>query len=896
MKRKRIFRWPFRDRARIADDVKAEVEHHLELSARKLERRGMDGEAARREARRRFGDVDRAKRELETMDQRNERRRERRAWLKSLYGDLRYGVRRLVRERGFATTALLTLALGIGASTAIFSVVRTVLLEPLPYATPDRLVMIWEQRPEEGGTTWLSAREVMSYAQQAESFEQIAGIDLRNANLTGGLEPERVRAAAVTASAFEALGVQALLGRTLIPANDEPGASDAVVIGHGLWQRAFGGAADVVGQTLRVNGRPRTVVGVMPASFRLPLDYREERPTELWLPLALDPADPGQWGDRYLNGLGRLREGVSPARARAELARIAEGWIREGFVADQGDGRLFRNAVPLREFVTGGVRRPLLIVFGAVGFVLLIVCANVANLLLARADGRRREVAIRGAMGAARRRLMGQLLTENLVLSTLGSGLGVGVAYAGTRALAALHPPGLPRVESVGIDPAVLVFSAGLALLTGLVFGLVPALQLSRTDLVGALREGGDRGTAGREGRRFRRGLVVAEMAFSVILLVGAGLLLRSFVELRRIDLGFEPDRVLTLRLSPSLADYPEDAQVVAFYRQAVDGIEALPGVVSAAAVRVLPLSSTIGNWSITIEGRPHVREENPNGDWQVVTSGYFETMGLELVSGRFLTDADREDGPMSVVINAPMAARYWPGEEALGKRFHLSTDDRPWMTVVGVVRPVRHNAVVEEPRTEMYLPHAQMPAEVGFAPYGMTLLVKTEGDPMAMVGPVREVIRGLDPNLPVSDIRSMDDVVANALAQPRFTALLLGLFAALALLLAAIGIYGTISLHVSRRAHEIGIRMALGAQRGQVLGMILGQGMVLAVAGVAFGLLGAFFLTRTLGALVYEVDTLDPVTFAAVPVMLIMVALLACLNPARRAARLEPAATLRRE
>ena len=811
-----------------------------------------------------------------------------------LLQNLRHAARRLARERSFTATAVVTLALGIGANTAILSVIRAVLLEPLPFGRPDRLVIVWKPG-KEGGTTQLSAQEVTSYAREAQSFEHFGAYQVTSANLTGGPEPERVRAAQVTASVFQALGVGALVGRTLVAADDAPGAKDAVVLGHGLWQRSFGGAPDVTSRTIRVNGEARTVVGVMPASFRLPLDFREERPTELWVPMALDPAKLGGWGSRSLFGFGLLREGVAPERATAELARVADGWIRQGFVRDQGDGGLFRAAIPLPEFVTGGLRRPLLVLLGAVGFVLLIACANVANLFLAESDGRRREVAIRGALGATRRQVIGQLLTESILLSFLGGGLGVGMALVGTRLLAALRPRGLPRIENVDIDFMVLALTAGLALLTGLVFGLAPALRLSRPDLAGVMNECGGRTTSGRARQQFRRGLVVVEIAFSVILLVGAGLLLRSFAELRRIDLGFDPSRVLTMRLTPTTVDYAQPADITAFYKELLDRIEELPGVQSAAAVRVLPLSGTIGDWSITIEGQARQPNENPNGDWQVATPGYFETMGLQLVRGRFFTDDDREDRPLSVVINEPMAERYWGSTDALGKRFRMGTENQPWLTIVGVVRTVRHNAVVEEPRTEMYVPHAQMPAEVGFAPYGMTLVVKTAGDPTALVGPAREVIRTLNPNLPVSDVRSMTSVVANGLSRPRFTALLLALFAALALTLAAIGIYGTLSLLVARRAGEIGIRMALGARRSAVVRLVMSEGMALAGVGAGLGIAGSFFLTRLLETLVYGVHTLDPVSFALAPLTLAGVALTACVNPARRAAGMDPVVTLRR-
>jgi putative ABC transport system permease protein len=650
-----------------------------------------------------------------------------------------------------------------------------------------------------------------------------------------------------------------------------------------------------VGRTIRVSGQARNIVGVMPDDFRLPLDYREDHPSELWTPLGLDRANPGAWGDRSYIGLGVLKDGVTAARATADLARVARGWIAQGVVADEGDRGLFRSAMPLHGFVTGGVRRALLVLLGAVGFVLLIACANVANLLLASADRRRRELALRSALGASRRRVIGQLLTEAMLLSLVGGIVGLGVAFAGTRVLIALNPAAIPRVENIAIDPVILGVTALLVLLTGLIFGVVPAMQLSRSDVAGMLKEGG-RTTLGPGQHRFRQGLVVLEMAMSLLLLAGAGLLLRSFVELRRVDLGFDPSRILTMRIALPPNEYPDTTSVTAFYRRLIDGVNELPGVQSSAAVRVLPLTRTIGDWSITLEGRPRVPGENPNGDWQVVTPGYFQTMRIPLIRGRFFTETDMASGALSVVVSEAMAAAYWPNADPVGQRFRLGTANQPWMTIVGVAGQVRHNALVEEPRTEIYLPHAQMPAEVGFAPAGMTLVVRTAPDPLTLVPAVRQVVRSIDAGLPVGEIRAMDSVVDDALSGSRFTALLLGVFAAVALLLAAIGIYGTISLLVAQRARELGIRMALGARRGTILAMVLRRGMTLALIGAATGLVAAFLLTRVLESLVYGVGTLDALTLATVPLALCLVALMACLAPALRAARLDPVVTLREE
>jgi putative ABC transport system permease protein len=807
--------------------------------------------------------------------------------------DLRDAWRRVVRERGFAAMAVVTLGLGIGANTAIFSLIRAVILQPLPYGEPVSVVMVWKTN-EPGEVTHLSVQEVTSYRQEASTLQGLAAYTETDANFTGGQEPERVRVAAVTPDLFALLRVDATIGRPFVEAEGTAGQDAVVVLGHGLWQRRFGGDPAVIGQSVQMNGRARVIVGVMPARFHLPTDYRSLRPTEAWIPLVIDPANLGQWGSRSLFGVARLRPGVDADAASSEFAVISRRWIQAGFVADQGDGLLARSAVPAQVFVTGDVRTPLFILLGAVVAVLLIACANLANLLLAKADVRGREVAIRAALGASRARLVRQSLTESGLVALLGGIAGLGLARTALRLLAALNPPNLPRVDQVALDGSMLMFATGLAAMTGVLVGLLPALQHSRSDLVARLNEGGRSGTIGRARQTLRRALVVVQVAGSVLLAIGAGLLVRSFVELNRIDLGFDADRVLTAEIQLPQPDYPQPTDVVRFYREVTGRLQQAPGVESAGAVRILPLTRTIGDWSITLEGRPHVREENPNADFQAVTPGYLTAMGLRLVRGRLLTEADREDAPLVAVINETMAARYWPGDEALGKRFHMNTDDRPWMTIVGIVRTVRHNAVVEPPRAEMYIPHAQLPIEVGSAPRGMTLVVKTAADPIAMAGTIRQAVRELDSRLPVSAIRTMESVTAAALSRPRFTTLLLGLFAALALVLAALGIYGTISLLVAERSQEIGIRMALGAGRRTILSMVLGQGLALAAIGAGVGLAGAVALRRVLANVLYGVSSLDPLTFAVVPAMLGAVALFACLFPARRAAATDPVHTLR--
>jgi putative ABC transport system permease protein len=813
----------------------------------------------------------------------------------SLLRDIRHAFARLIRDRGFAAVTIVTLALGIGANTAVFSLVKAALLSPLPYGDAERLTVIWG--PDRAETTHLSLQEVFNYPRETQSFTDIAGYQEYDASFTGGQEPELVRAGSATPNLFEVTRTPAMIGRTFNAADTAGGTSDVIVIAHGLWQRRFGGHPNVIGQTVQVNGRARTVIGVMPASFRLPNDFSSLRPTEAWVPEVVNPANLGAWGSRSYSGLARLKDGVSAATASTELPLAAERWVNAGYVRARPDGSLgslARRVIPAQDFVTGGMRTALLILFGSVGFVLLIACANVANLQLARADVRRREVAVRAALGADRAAILRQLLTESVMLAVAGAVAGLAVAWAGLQIVITLRPANLPRVDETSLDAGVLGFTALLAIVTGILFGLLPALQLARPDVTGVLNDGGRSGTAGRSRQLARRALVVLQLASSVVLALAAGLLIRSLIELNRIDLGFNPNNVLTAQLQVPATDYPQPADVVRFHRQVTEGIAQLAGVRAAGSVRVLPLARSIGDWSIKIEGRPYIAEENPNGDFQAVTPGYFEAMQLQLLRGRFLTAADREGTQPVVVINETMASRYWPGEDAIGRQFHMGTDDKPWLTIVGIVGNVRHNAVVEEGRAEMYLAHAQLPEHIGGAPRGMTLVVKTDGHPLAVAGAVREAVRAIDRNLPVSDITTMDNVAASALAQPRFVTFLLALFAATALALAAIGIYGTISLLVSERMQEMGIRLALGADRPTILKLVLGQGLVLTAIGLAAGVLGAVILTRTLSGLVYGVGTLDPVTFIAVPVILSVIALLACVVPARRAASVDPITTLR--
>ena len=811
-----------------------------------------------------------------------------------LLSDLAHALRRLKRAPAFSTVAILTLALGIGATTAIFSLVESVVLRPLPFGDPGRLVMIWGTR-EKGETTYLSASEVKSYATEVGAFEHLAAyMGGGAANLTGGQEPERVSRAWVTPNLLQTLRVTPIVGNTFSLQDSVRAIENQVILGYGLWQRRFGGRPDVVGQTIQLNGVGRTVIGVMPRSFKLPLDFAEDRPSELWSPLDLNGSDMTGWGNRSLVAVGRLRDGFDVASASAQLPVVEQRWVRDGHIETRKG--MNRSVLPVQDLLLGDVRSALWTLLGAAGVILLIACANVANLTLARSDERHREIAVRTALGASRSRIVRQLLTESVILALLGATLGIAVAYGGTTLLLVLDPAGIPRVEQVGLDFGVLSFALGLSIVTGVVFGVAPALELSRPDLNRALKEGGRTGTVGRARQRFRDSLAVGQLALSVVLLIGAALLMRSFVQLRRIDLGFSPERALTVRLSLPSASYATPQSVIDFYSTLRHQLMELPGVRSVGATRLLPLTGTIGDWSITLEGRVRAPGENPNGDWQVVTPGYFESMGVKLVRGRFIADADRADVPLVAVINETMARRYWPGEDAIGKRFHINSNDQPWITIVGIIGQIRHNAVTETPRAEMYVPHAQWQAAGAGTPRSMAFVIRTTGDPLAVLGYVRQTVRSLDPNLPLSDIRTLERVADDSFSQARFTTLLLGLFAGLALTLAAIGIYGVISLLVTRRRQEIGIRIALGARPASILGMVLRRGLVLAVVGVVVGVGSSLLLTRVLTSFLYGVSRFDAATFAGVPILLAAVALLACLIPASRAATVNPVVALREE
>jgi len=813
----------------------------------------------------------------------------------TLLQDLRTGLRGLRRSPGFATAALVTLALGIGATSAIFSVVRAVLLAPLPYAEPDRRVLIWSQWVG-FDKTWLSSQEVVDYRTQSRTMAAVAAWDTGQENLTGDGDPVRVGVGEVTANLFDVLGASPLLGRVIRPEEDLPNGPPVVVLGYRLWQARYGGDPGIIGRKVLLNDVPHEVVGVMPDGFRLPTDFTEHaaEPTELWRAIQFDMADL-QRGSHGYYGAAVLANGQTAATATEELRALTRRMTEDGLYPEAM--RFTAFAVPLDEEIRGGVRPALWILMGAVTFLLLIACTNVASLLLVRGDARVRELALRTAVGAAPARLVRQMITESLLLAVSGALLGLGLAAAALRALLALDPTSLPPLAPVTIDGPVMAFTLTLGVVTTIVFGLLPALRTLGINLVDALREGSQQATVGGGRQRLRSALVVAEVALAVILVIGAGLMLRSLSALGRIDLGFEPDRVLTMRLSVPNARYDTPERVVGFYRDLLARVRALPGVEAAGVVRALPLATTIGDYGLDVEGYQETPGAGAKGDWQIVSDGAFEAMGTRLVRGRWFNATDTAEAQPVAVVNETLARQYFRAGAAVGGRLRVGSMRNPWVVVVGIVADERHNGVTGLVKEKFYVPHSQWHvATGGNLIRNAFVVVRTTGDPMALAGPVRSEVRSIDPNVPVANVRPMSEVVATSLATPRLTGFLLGTFAVIALVLAAVGIYGVLAYLVARRTHEIGIRLAIGADRGQVVRMIIGQGVSLTVLGLLVGMAGAVGLTRLMASMLYDVSPSDPRTYAAVAVGLLGVAALASALPALRAARVNPLAALRSE
>ncbi len=803
----------------------------------------------------------------------------------TLLQDLRYALRMLAKSPGFMAVAAITLALGIGANTAIFSVVNAVLLRPLPYRDPSRLVLMNESSKQLPDMS-VSYPNYLDWRDRSRSFERIAAVQPAQYTLSGVERPERLGGWNVTADFFPTLGVTPVVGRGLTQQDDRPGAPPVALLTYGLWQRRFGGDPSVVGRALTLSGRSVAVIGVLPASFRF---YYGD--ADLFLPLGLD-ADRLKDRDEHpgIYVVARLRPGATAQTAFADMDAIARGLEKEHPESNSGN----RVAVKLLQDDVVSILRPVLVVLaGAVGFVLLIACANVANLLLARASTREKEIAIRRALGASRRRVLLQVLTESALLSLFGGGLGLLLADWLSDVLLSLVPAGLPRLDEVRLDGTVLGFTLALSLLTGLVFGIAPAWQASRSDVLEPLKETARGSSSGRGQQRFRSVLVVSEVALALVLLAGAGLMARSFERLQEVRPGFRPGNVLSAQLVLPELKYKTKAEINSFADRLVARVEALPGVEAAGTVNPLPLTQEGWQTDYQIEGRSiPARGEAPNSDYHVVSGAYFRAMGIPLVRGRLFDDSDREDTTPVVLVNETLARRWWPTGDAVGKRMRTGSVDQagPWMTVVGVVGDVRQYGLDQEQKTQFYRPERQV------ALHPMSLVLRAQGDPEALASALRGAVQSIDPDQPIYNVRSMDSLLATTLAPRRLSLLLLATFAATALLLAGVGIYGVLAYSVTQRTHEIGIRMALGARRADVLVMVLRQGLRLVLAGAALGVAAAFGLTRLMTSLLFGVSPTDPATLGAVCLVLVGVALLACFVPARRASGVDPMIALRCE
>ena len=811
-----------------------------------------------------------------------------------LWQDLRYSARMLRKSPGFSFIAVLTLALGIGANTAIFSVVNTVLLRPLPYPDSDRLVRLWVNLHRPGlEESVSSAPELIDYRAESRSFERIAGYTWRGFNLTGDDAPERIVGARASTDLFPLLGVSPVLGRWFLTEEERPGGDTVVIVSYGLWQRRFGGDPDIVGRTLLLDGKPFTVVGVMPAGFEFPF-----RDISVWQPLAFDDEEINERGSHGFEVIGRLRPDVTLPQAQAEMNSVSDR-LRARYPGDYTEG-LGLTLLPQHQQMVAKIRPTLLLLLGAVAFVLLIACANVANLLLARGSSRQREIAIRQALGANRSRIVWQLLTESLVLALSAAVLGVLLALVGIHWFIALEPEAIPRLSEITIDVGVLTFTLALSALTTVLFGLVPALQISGVKPNEWLKENGRSASHGRRRLRVRGALVIAEVALALILLAGAGLMIRSFMHLQSVNPGFAAENRLTLRLVLPQTKYPEGYQKRAFFERLIAQIEGLPGVRSVGAVTDLPLANIRNDRGISIEHRTGMSggptDSQVPVDYIVTSSGYFEAMGITLMRGRRFEPEDEEDTP-GVIINETMSRTLWPNEDPLGQRIRLGNLQTPfpWLTIVGVITNVKHLGLDAETKPEMYVPYRQrrLPA---FPVGAMFLVVQTAADPHDLIPALRREVLALDGDQPIVNIATMEERLAKSISQRRFNLLLLTIAATFAFVLAVSGIYCLMSWSVVQRTHEIGIRAALGAQRRDILKLVVGQGMTLAIIGVAIGLAGAFALTRLMQTLLFSVSATDFTTFAGVSLLLIMVALLACYLPARRASRVDPSAALRCE
>jgi putative ABC transport system permease protein len=798
-----------------------------------------------------------------------------------LWKDMRYAMRALLRRPGFTAVAVITLALGIGANTAIFSVVHGVLLKPLPYPDSDRLVALRQSNNPAQPDTQVAPGNFLEWQRQNTTFASLAAYRTVSYNLTSDGNPERLLAGRVSFGLFKLLGAQPLWGRDFLAEDDQPGHEKVVIISEGLWHRRFGGWGDVLGKTLKLDGEDFVIVGVMPAAFRLP----DQRERELWTPLAFKDSEKTLYQARYIEAIARLKPDASVAQAQSEMTTIAARLAQEHPDANAG---WTINVKPLIDFVIGDVKVILWVLFGAVALVLLISCANVTNLLLARATTRQKEMAVRAALGAGRGAIIRQLATESLLLALLGALAAWPLASWGLRALLAAAPPDLPRLATVTIDNRALLFTLGIALLTAFIFGLAPALQTLKFDL--GLNETGHQRSRSVRQQRIGNLLIASEVALALMLLVGGGLLLRTVWQLNRVDPGFNVHNALAVTLQLPEKKYAAPQQLANFSTQLVQQVSTLPGVEATGVARILPIVHDLPT-GFYFEGRPRENDNNlPQTNYSAVSPGYFKAMGIPLIAGRAFTEHDTQDAPRVAIVSQALAQRFFPNGDAIGKRINVQTGPESYREIVGIVGDVKQNGLTREIKPHTYEPFAQAPNQF------MTLIVRSSTDPSALVPAIRGEVLALDSELPLQRVTTLDRVIANSIRQQRFTSIVLSAFAGVALLLAAAGLYGVISYSVAQRTHELGIRVALGAQVKDVMRLVLRQGMTFVIAGEVIGICGALMLTRLLGGLLFGVTPTDGITFIAVAIVLTLVALLACYIPARRATKVDPLVALRYE
>ena len=810
--------------------------------------------------------------------------------METLLQDLRQGVRALLKQPAFTFVAIIALALGIGANTAIFSVVNAVLLQALPYRQADNLVTVWENNKRRGNDqNVINLGNYTDWKEQNRVFEDMATFFDTNANLTGSGEPEEIPAQIASANLFSVLGVNPILGRTFTAEDGREGAARVAVLSYGLWQRRFGGDASVIGRKIILNNNENTVVGVLPADFNWHVrnGSMTRKVAEIWSPWQLTEAMKQRRG-RFAMAVARLKPGVTPVQAQAEM-NVLGSQLEQQYEFNKNWGI---NVVPLRKQFTGEMRLALIVLLFAVGFVLLIACANVANLLLVRAAARQREIAVRAALGANRWRIIRQLLTESLLLAILGGIAGLVLAWWGTDLLVSLSPPELMNLAQAKINLPVLGFTMAVSLLTGVIFGLAPAFETTRLNLTESLKEGGKNIGGSSRSHRLRNSLVVTEVALALVLLVGAGLLIRSFARLQAVDPGFNVENVLTMKVGLPNRKYDTDQKRIQFFQQAIAGMQSLPGVEAAGATSFLPFASPHAGTSMEIEGRPKLPPGQGLNTGVIVTdANFFRAMQIPLKRGRLYSDREAAEMRHVVVVNEAFARKNFPGEDPLGKRVIINMkDDNQPCEIIGIVGDTKHMTLDAELQPISYWPHPEL------AYSGMTFAIRTKGEAAAVAAAAREVIRNLDPEQPVADVRTMDSLIGKSVARQRFNTLLLTIFAGVAALLAAVGIYGVMAFSVAQRTHEIGVRMALGAQKRDVLRLVLKRGMTLALSGVAIGVIASLALTRLMTTLLFDVGATDPLTFVGVPLLLALIALLACYLPARRAAKVDPMVALRYE